>query len=56
MLKYFYTTVEHEKQLAYFGQLTQGDMSVEEFAMKINKIAKIAITVQMNKKDHLFED
>ncbi|CAB4382095.1 unnamed protein product [Rhizophagus irregularis] len=41
-LKYFYTTVEHEKQLAYFGQLTQGDMSVEEFAMKINKIAKVA--------------
>ncbi|GBB87091.1 hypothetical protein RclHR1_13550009 [Rhizophagus clarus] len=29
MLRYFYTTVEHEKQLAYFGQLTQGDKSVE---------------------------
>ncbi|PKY33444.1 hypothetical protein RhiirB3_394802 [Rhizophagus irregularis] len=32
-----YTTVEHLKQTAVFGQLMQGDMSVEQFSARIKK-------------------
>ncbi|CAI2187964.1 14221_t:CDS:2, partial [Funneliformis geosporum] len=35
-----YTTVEHLKQTAVFGQLMQGDMSVEQFSARIKKVAK----------------
>ncbi len=37
-----YTTVEHLKQLAIFGQLMQENMFVEEFSAKIKKIRKLA--------------
>ncbi|CAI2194191.1 9953_t:CDS:2, partial [Funneliformis geosporum] len=33
-----YTTVEHLKQTAVFGQLIQGNMSVEQFFTRIKKI------------------
>ena len=37
-----YTTVEHLKQTAVFGQLMQGDMSVEQFSARIKKVGKLA--------------
>ncbi|GBC02501.1 hypothetical protein RclHR1_04650018 [Rhizophagus clarus] len=37
-----YTTVEHLKQMAVFGQLMQGDMSVEQFSARIKKVGKLA--------------
>ncbi|CAG8814554.1 26628_t:CDS:2, partial [Gigaspora margarita] len=37
-----YTTVEHLKQMAVFGQLMQGDMGVEEFFTRIKKVSKLA--------------
>ncbi|RIB09498.1 hypothetical protein C2G38_2044265 [Gigaspora rosea] len=37
-----YTTVEHLKQMAVFGQLMQGDMGVEEFSTRIKKVGKLA--------------
>ncbi|GET03411.1 hypothetical protein GLOIN_2v1789077 [Rhizophagus clarus] len=37
-----YTTVEHLKQTAVFGQLMQGDMSVEQFSTRIKKVGKLA--------------
>src|SRR6266542_4318643 len=37
-----YTTVEHLKQTAVFGQLMQGDMSVEQFSAQIKKVGKLA--------------
>jgi hypothetical protein len=42
LLKTAYPTVEHQKQLAVFGQLTQGNMRIEEFNVKIKKIGKLA--------------
>ncbi|CAJ0838762.1 19169_t:CDS:2 [Entrophospora sp. SA101] len=41
-LRYFYTTVEAQKQMAIFGQLMQGSMQVEEFSNKIKKLGKLA--------------
>ncbi len=37
-----YTTVEHLKQTAVFGQLMQGDMTVEQFSAQIKKVGKLA--------------
>ncbi|GBB85734.1 hypothetical protein RclHR1_01220030 [Rhizophagus clarus] len=37
-----YTTGEHLKQTAVFGQLMQGDMSVEQFSAQIKKVGKLA--------------
>ncbi|CAB5370096.1 unnamed protein product [Rhizophagus irregularis] len=37
-----YTTVEHLKQTAVFGQLMQGNMSVEQFSARIKKVGKLA--------------
>src|SRR5436189_3181938 len=37
-----YMTVEHLKQTAVFGQLMQGDMSVEQFSARIKKVGKLA--------------
>ncbi|CAB5375738.1 unnamed protein product [Rhizophagus irregularis] len=37
-----YTTVEHLKQTAVFGQLMQGDMSIEQFSARIKKVGKLA--------------
>ncbi|GET62920.1 hypothetical protein GLOIN_2v1886689 [Rhizophagus irregularis DAOM 181602=DAOM 197198] len=37
-----YTTVEHLKQTAVFGQLMQGDMSVEQFSARTKKVGKLA--------------
>ncbi len=42
LFKTAYTTVEHLKQMAVFGQLMQGNMSVEQFSTKIKKIGKLA--------------
>ncbi|CAI2189070.1 6364_t:CDS:2 [Funneliformis geosporum] len=38
-----YTTVEHLKHTAVFGQLMQGDISVEQFFIRIKKIAFSAL-------------
>ncbi|CAI2198903.1 11113_t:CDS:1, partial [Funneliformis geosporum] len=35
-----YITVEHLKHMAVFGQLMQGDTSVEQFSTRIKKIGK----------------
>jgi len=37
-----YTIVKHLKQTAVFGQLMQGDMSVEQFSAQIKKVGKLA--------------
>ncbi|CAG8824028.1 21028_t:CDS:2, partial [Dentiscutata erythropus] len=37
LLRTVYTTVEHLKQMAVFGQLMQGNMGIEEFSAKIKK-------------------
>ncbi|CAG8723654.1 10456_t:CDS:1, partial [Dentiscutata heterogama] len=42
LLRTAYTTVEHLKQMAVFGQLMQGNMGIEEFSAKIKKVRKIA--------------
>ncbi|CAB4468810.1 unnamed protein product [Rhizophagus irregularis] len=42
LLNTAYTTVEHLKQTTVFGQLMQGDMSVEQFSARIKKVGKLA--------------
>ncbi|CAG8838443.1 3590_t:CDS:1, partial [Racocetra persica] len=42
LLRTAYTTIEHLKQMAVFGQLMQGNMGIEEFSAKIKKVGKIA--------------
>ncbi|CAG8844610.1 25136_t:CDS:2, partial [Gigaspora margarita] len=42
LIRTAYTTVEHLKQMAVFGQLMQGNMGIEEFSAKIKKVGKIA--------------
>ncbi|CAI2200522.1 4057_t:CDS:1, partial [Funneliformis geosporum] len=40
LFRTYYITVEHLKYTAVFGQLTQGDMSIEQFSTRIKKIGK----------------
>ncbi|CAI2189657.1 15021_t:CDS:2, partial [Funneliformis geosporum] len=44
-----YTTVEHLKQTAVFGQLMQGDMSVEQFSARIKKETMSRVNKTLNK-------
>ncbi|CAG8754134.1 16692_t:CDS:1, partial [Acaulospora morrowiae] len=38
LIRTAYTSVEHLKQMAVFGQLVQGNMTVEQFSARIKKI------------------
>ncbi|RGB21997.1 hypothetical protein C1646_776856, partial [Rhizophagus diaphanus] len=58
ILRYFYTTVEYEKQLVYFGQLTQGDKMEERVSARqkkpvteddINRIVEERISARQKK-------
>ncbi|CAG8670512.1 18692_t:CDS:2, partial [Acaulospora morrowiae] len=41
-LEYLYPTVEAQKNLLFFGQITQGGMSILEYNAKISKLGKLA--------------
>ncbi|CAG8667660.1 2598_t:CDS:2, partial [Acaulospora morrowiae] len=56
LVKIVYTSVKHLKQMIVFGQLVQGNMTVEQFFTRIKKIGKLVeMTPKQQKKQFICE-
>ncbi|CAG8721240.1 16267_t:CDS:1, partial [Racocetra fulgida] len=56
LLRTTYTTIEHLKQTAVFGQLMQGGIGVKEFSANIKKISKIARMSPEQQREQFIRD